>query len=76
MRRYCISGRVFYAGPDLFTAAAHARCSEPARPGELEVMSDNASSSREARLRVFELVVALAGEIRRRGDLVEDVEVE
>ena len=75
MNHYSISGRVVYSGPNAFMATASACPSDRANEVH-EVMSDLSDSSDAARLRAYQLVVALAESIQRRGDAVASVEVE
>lgn len=75
MNQYSISGRVVYSAPNRFMATASACPSDRANDVH-EVMCDVSESSAGARLRAYQLVVALAQSIQERGDAVKDVEVE
>ena len=75
MTTYTISGHILYAGDSRFTARA---CAIPidSHAAAEDVVAESIASNNEARLLVYELVVALAGRIRGRGDRIEDVIVE
>ena len=75
MKSYNISGHILYAGDSRFTARA---CAIPvdSHVAAEDVVAESIATNNEARLVVYELVVALAERIRRRGDHIEDVIVE